>query len=202
MCNFSIPAKGPRIVRREKPKLQLKRHNYRERALPHLRKDFKDRCAYSMQHVDFAGGIEQMEVDHFDSTKKKDYLQQYENLFLAKGSCNRKKQDRPRLDEAKIGLRFLNCCKEADYNDVIFEDPKTHEVWGTTPVAIYHIRYLGLNSANLVRERKERFELSTIMRNKLMVFKRPPDAELAHLLQAMVKILDRHIPMIEMRARP
>ena len=43
-----------------------------------------------MQHVDFAGGIEQMEVDHFDSTKKKDYLQQYENLFLAKGSCNRK----------------------------------------------------------------------------------------------------------------
>lgn len=154
-----------------------------------------------MQHIDRAGGIEHMEIDHFDSTQKGDYHQQYDNLFLAKGACNRKKQDRPRRAEAKSGLRFLNCCKEIDYNGVIFEDPDTHEVWGATPEAKYHIRYLGLNTRNLVDERRERSELETIL-HRSFLRKKAPDKKMIGLIQLLVETLQKHIPIIELRRKP
>jgi hypothetical protein len=201
MCSSSIPDNGPRVIRKEKPKLKLKRHNYRERSIDSLRKDFKDRCAYSMQHVDLVGGIEHMEVDHFDSTKKKDYIQDYNNLFLAKRACNNKKQNRPTLIDVKAGLRFLNCCLERDYNECIFEDPVTHEVWGTTPNAKYHIRYLGLNSRNLVQERTQRFELLTTLRKTTFIQRRKPDANMVRLIAELSSILKKHIPEIELRPK-
>ena len=154
-----------------------------------------------MQHTERAGGIEHMEVDHFDSGQKKAYHQNYANLFLAKGACNRKKQDRPRLADRTDGLRFLNCCEEMDYNSVIFEDPKSHEVWGTNPVARYHIRYLGLNASNLVAERRERSELSTLLRNTRFLQKKKPDKTLVTLIQQLVETLDKHIPQIELRKK-
>lgn len=40
-----------------------------------------------------------------------------------------------------------------------FEDPKTHELVGTTPAAIYHIDTIDLNDPGLVNERRYRYEL-------------------------------------------
>lgn len=112
-----------------------------------------------MQHVDRAGGMEHMDIDHLDPRKKKEYLQDIQNLFLTKHACNLRKSDNwPSQEEQKEGLRYLNCCTEADYGVHIFEDPDSHEVWGATPPGRYHVRMCGLNSQNLVSERRERHE--------------------------------------------
>jgi 5-methylcytosine-specific restriction endonuclease McrA len=81
----------PRIPRGPAPDCVLTPRNCREEALPPLRRDSKDRCAYSMQHLRFAGGLTCMEVDHFDPRKKNDPVQDYDNLFLASRHCNRAK---------------------------------------------------------------------------------------------------------------
>ena len=64
-----------------------------------------------------------MEIDHFDPRKKEDFIQQYENLFLAKRHCNgAKSKFWPSGAEQALGLRYLNPCREQDYGVHIFED--------------------------------------------------------------------------------
>ena len=142
-----------RITRGPPPSKQLKRHSYRE-ALPELLRDFLGRCAYSMQHSEHAGPLT---VDHFDPRLKKAYIQPYANLFPASRYVNGKKWKHwPNKTESANGCRFLNPCEEMDYGSQIFEDPTTHELVGTTPAAIWHIRICGLNADHLVTERAKR----------------------------------------------
>ena len=125
-------------------------------ALPELMRDFDGRCAYSMQHNKRCG---QLEVDHFDPRRKKDLIQDYNNLFPASRHCNRKKSNTwPTREELVAGCRFLNPCEEVDYGEQIFEDLDTHRLVGTTPAAIWHIRVCGLNADHLVYERRRREE--------------------------------------------
>lgn len=145
-----------RVKRGPAPLVQLKKTSYRK-ALPELRRDFEDRCAYCMRHI---GTETEMHVDHFDPRKKKLKRQEYSNLFMADAHCNCAKGDTwPNKDEADAGCRFLNCCDEYDYGTVIFENPKTHELVGTSPAAIYHIEMIDLNDPGLIEERKSRYEI-------------------------------------------
>ena len=119
-------------------------------------RDFAGRCAYSCQHVSRAGGPKCMEVDHFDPRRKKDVVQNYENLFLSTRHCNGAKRDRPTAKERAAGLRFINPCKEWDYGKHLFEDPQTHRLVGVSPEGIYHIRCCDLNAPHLIDERRDR----------------------------------------------
>src|ERR1700733_15063366 len=149
----------PRIKRGPEPEKELTRWNYRE-ALPQLRRDFQNRCAYSMQHLSQAGGLRCMEVDHFDPKQKDKPIQDYRNLLLATRHCNGAKGDYwPSEAEWALDIRLLNLCEEEDYGAHIFEHPVTHELIGLTRPGRNQIRVCDLNAPHLVKERKQRTEL-------------------------------------------
>jgi len=154
-----------RIRRGPPPAKVLTDSNYRKYALPALERDFSNRCAYSMQHRSRAGGSAMlMEIDHFDPTIKNRKRHRYNNLFLASRFCNNRKQGNwPSRDERSVGIRFLNCCREMDYGDQIFENSVTHLVFGVTGAAKYHVRMLDLNAPHLVDERRDRAELRKLL---------------------------------------
>jgi hypothetical protein len=105
-----------------------------------------------------------MEVDHFDPRKKKDKIQEYDNLFLADRHCNSSKWDVwPNAADRRKGMRFLNCCQEMDYGEQIFEDRLTHKLIGFTPAARYHIRILQLNAPHLVTARRHRLRIREVL---------------------------------------
>lgn len=152
-----------RIVRGNPPPQKIRRANYR-RALPELMRDFEGRCAYSLQHYTRAGGMRCMEVDHFDYRQKKDLFQRYENLFPATRHCNGAKSNKPTSKEIAEGLNFINPCQDWDYGKYIFEDPISHRLVGTTPQAIYHIRFCDLNAEHFVTERRDRAEILKMLK--------------------------------------
>ncbi len=99
-----------------------------------------------------------MEVDHFDPRKKKDAIQKYSNLMPSARLCNSMKGNKwPTPHQRRVkGLRFLNPTEELDYDHVIFENPDTHELVGTTPAARYHIIVLHLNDDFFINQRRDR----------------------------------------------
>lgn len=148
-------AVGPRVRRGPPPLLPIRKKKYRQ-ALPELRRDFGDRCAYCMRRILMESD---MQVDHFDPRQKGNTFQAYTNLYLSDAGCNNTKSNNwPTPDNQASGVRFLDCCKERDYGESIFEDPVTHFLVGTTPAAIYHILTIGLNRRELVDARRSRAE--------------------------------------------
>lgn len=187
----------PRVTRGPPPDKPIKRHRYAE-VLPELMRDFGGRCAYSMQHHTRSG---KLEVDHFDPRKKKDYRQQYDNLFPASRHCNSKKSDHwPNRAEAMAGARFLNPCREMDYGLQIKEDPNTHFLVGLTPAARWHIHMCGLNAEQLVNERRKRASYWDLLRNTSIIVKRnrPFDAVLDFIraFKEEVELMIPEIPML------
>lgn len=158
-------------------------------------KDFDQRCAYSLQHVERIGEIT-MEIDHHNPTLKGVALHQYENLFPATRHCNGSKLGSWPSKEAQAkGVRFLNPCKEQDYGSQIFEDPNTHVLIGTTPAAIYHIDVLQLNAHFLVQERIDRAVLSELI-SQTLVTVRGPGAVVQNQIQDLQRVLGTMIPEI------
>jgi len=150
----------PRIKRGPPPAIHLTRNNYRAASLHALRRDFRDRCAYSMIHTQNAGGLACMEIDHFDPRHKMDPTFNYTNLFLASRHCHLAKASFwPSEEQQELGIRLLDPCVEQDYGIHIFEDPTTHYLVGITLAGRTQIRRLDLNAPHLVRERKLRSEL-------------------------------------------
>lgn len=181
-----------RVKRGPAPIATLTTTKYRK-ALPELRRDFEDRCAYCMRHI---GTATEMEVDHFDPRRKKDKIQVYANLFLSDGHCNGAKSDKwPTAEEEECGCRFLNCCDEQDYNKVIFEDPETHELVGTTPAAIYHIETIDLNDPDLIAERKHRYD--SLLKLKGLIGNRSSDPNIANMESDIAEIVRDMIPPID-----
>jgi hypothetical protein len=122
-----------------------------------------------MQHQSRSGPLE---VDHFDPVRKKDLIQDYNNLFPASRHCNGKKWEHwPTQKESAAGCRFLNPCKEMDYGEQIFEDPFTHKLVGVTPAAIWHIRMCGLNAVQLIEERRRRARHWKTIRSRAVRFR-------------------------------
>lgn len=157
----SSPKVSPgRIKRGRPPKGKITKHNCRVRALPELIRDFKLRCAYSDVHANQAGGIEVLEVEHFDPRQKKEYIQKYSNLLLGHRAVNQKKGTHWPCDaDRKRGIRLLNPCKEQDYGPHIREEIGTGILKGITPAGKYQILIMGLNSDFLVQARLRRTSL-------------------------------------------
>jgi hypothetical protein len=172
---MSVSKGSQRITRKQAPpKFYYSHRNY----LKFLLVDFESRCGYSCQHVDRAGGISCMDVDHHNPLLPLPQRNDYKNLILATRHCNGKKGERwPTLDQRNRGLRFLNPCEEPDYGVHIFEDPDTFELWGATPAGVYHIRYLDLNSPHLVRERLRRHELRKLKKGAHFITTRRRDRD-------------------------
>ena len=180
-----------RVKRGPAPSAALKRTTYRK-ALPELRRDFEDRCAYCMRHI---GTKTEMQVDHFDPRKKLDKIQVYSNLFLADAHCNCAKGDTwPTDEEIAQGARFINCCDEVDYGKVIFEDPQTHELVGTTPAATFHIETIDLNDPALIKERAMRSEIVNSVRYLQNRLKN--DQDVAPKLATLQSAINSLIPVI------
>lgn len=145
-----------RVKRGDPPIKRITKGQYRH-ALPELKRDFGCRCAYCMRKIDTES---EMEVDHFNPRKKNSAHQSYSNLFLADSHCNKAKGKKwPTLKDRHRGLRFLDCCHEIDYGKVIFEEPDTHVLIGTTDAARYHILKIDLNNEGLVEVRRRRSEI-------------------------------------------
>lgn len=158
-----------------------------------LKRDFKDRCAYSMQHEVHAG---QLEVDHFDPNQKKDKVQDYNNLFLASKHCNLKKLNwQPKKSEKEVGCRYLNPCREMDYGEQIFADPSSHELIGVTAAAKWHIRFCGLNATHLVRERANRAHFQNLILDVPIRIRFSIDAA-AKAIEAFQSVVEFMIPEI------
>ncbi len=146
-----------------------------------------------MQHCLRAG---KLEVDHFDPRRKKDLIQDYNNLFPASRHCNGKKSDIwPTAAEQRAGCRFLNPCKEIDYDEQIFEDPITHQLAGANPAAVWHIRVCGLNADHLVHERRRRAQhWVTIEQTPVRI--KGAEQELADLITSFREEVELMIPKI------
>jgi hypothetical protein len=155
-----------------------------------------------MQHRRRAGGAEMlMEVDHFDPTIPGRARHRYKNLFLSSRFCNGRKQGNwPELAQWAKEVRFLNCCEELDYGKHIFEDLKTHCVFGITPAGRYHIRILDLNAPHLVEERAERAHYRYLLYKASKMVKQPEAAVAA--FQALKAQVDYLIPEIAYRRPP
>lgn len=193
-----LNSKNRRINRGPPPTKRLKRHSYRD-ALPELLRDFEGRCAYSMQHQERSGPLE---VDHFDPRKKKDLIQDYENLFPATRQTNGKKSDNwPTKEESRAGCRFLNPCKEVDYGEQIIEDSQTHELIGLNPAARWHIRVCGLNAPLLVQERRKRASHWATIKKTVFVMKKDQTAQqvvdLVAKFRAEVALMIPEIPFAQ-----
>jgi hypothetical protein len=186
--------KKPRIKRGPPPEKPIKRHKYRD-VLPELIRDFAARCAYSMQHQLRSGSLE---VDHFDPRKKKNLIQDYNNLFPASRHCNGKKSDTwPSKAELAAGCRFLNPCDEMDYGEQIFEDPTTHRLVGITPAAKWHIRICGLNADRLIEERRRRAKYWRTLQNKAIRVKKNISHEtVQELIEGFREEVELMIPKI------
>ena len=180
-------------VKRNTPTCLFYRGGHRA-AWPFLMSDFKQRCAYSMQHISRAGGDRNMEVDHFNPNLKKEYFQEYLNFFLSTSHCNGSKSNRwPTNKERALGSRFLNCTKEIDYGVHIFEDPDTHELVGVTPEGRYHILNCDLNSPHFTLERTKRAACWEAIQNTPITansFSLPPT------FYPLLQVIEEMIPMI------
>ena len=138
-----------------------------------------------------------MEVDHFDPRQRFDQPQSYANLLLSTRHCNLSKGSWfPGPDDEKDGIRIFNPCEEHDYDHELFEHPETHELVGTSPAAIHHIRLLDLNAPHLVEERQLRSEIREQIRviesSKLDV----PAIEWEDILRLLERVKAYQIPDI------
>ncbi len=142
-----------------------------------------------------------MEIDHFNPKVPGRKRNTYSNLFQATRHCNNAKSDTwPSSEDKKLGLRFLNPCKERDYGKHIFEDKNSHELIGVTSAGEYHIDYLDLNAPHLVHERATRSRLRNILNDTGIIAKPATDASdeitIGYLIQAITKEKNDMIPDI------
>ena len=197
---MSESAPSPRIVRKEIPPKYFFAHR---KYLPYLLKDFDNRCAYSQQHLQRAGGPGSLDIDHHNPTLQLPERNYYENLHLSTRHCNGKKGKRwPTKEQKELGIRFLDPCKEPDYGVHMFEDPNTFKVWGATPAGRYHIRMLDLNADHFIRERMRRFELWKLAESEA-IFTATGSAVDAHGgVTAFKNELLEMIPLIPQKEKP
>lgn len=120
---------------------------------PHVRKDFRESCAYCLLHEDHAAGVENFELDHFRPRKYfRNQVDDFYNLYYSCHPCNHvKHQHWPSAELEVRGIGFVDLCKE-NFEDHFRELPDGR--WEPlTPSADYTIKVIRLNRPHLVRIR-------------------------------------------------
>ena len=155
-------SKIPRVRRKHDVNECYTDSTYRHKSFPKLMEDFDKRCAYSLLHVDVTSEPN-MEIDHHNP-KRGSRRHVYGNLYPAFSLCNGAKLAVwPSKNDLKKRRRYLDCCKESDYNVHFFENRKTGELLPVTPEGVYHIENCDLNNAFLKNKRRERTEDQMIL---------------------------------------
>jgi len=136
-----------------------------------------------------------MEVDHFNPRLPGRLRNQYRNLYLATRHCNNSKgQHWPTAAQIRQGIRFLDCCREWDYGEHIFEDPATHRVQGVTRAGRYHVRMCDLNAPQFVAERRIRSQLRVVLTSSPAIIRDlAKGLEVINLVELLDEIADRLI---------
>ena len=149
-----------------------------------------------MRHVK-AATDDVMEIDHHNPTLKGVRRNKYSNLYPAVSRCNGSKQDNwPTLAERREGIRFLDPCAEHDYENHIWENPKTHKLVATSPAGSYHIDFCDLNNPSFVEERRKRAYLRYRWKNGNLEMKSQEFDLLAQYLTMTKDIVDDLMPDI------
>jgi len=81
---------------------------------PHLRSEFREKCAYCLTPDDCTGGLDGMTVDHFRPQSRFPELKlAWANLYYACNTCNSQyKKEHPTEDEERAGNRFVDVCAD------------------------------------------------------------------------------------------
>ncbi|MEI6493242.1 MAG: hypothetical protein WCO94_11890 [Verrucomicrobiota bacterium] len=138
-----------------------------------------------------------MEIDHYDPELLDPQRNEYRNLYLATRHCNGSKTALfIKTDSQGRTLQILDPCNEHDYDHVLFEDPDTHELVGTTPRAEWHIIVCDLNADHLVQERKDRAEMRKLVTATPVIVKKEMIRHTRSGVVAILSKLDRMIPPI------
>lgn len=144
----------PRIVRYQTPPQMSGRRGY-EAARECLRIDFTYRCAYCCIHEIDNGG-ENFEIDHFKPVNQGGEINNYENLYWSCRGCNGFKSGKWPIEELmKLGIHFIDPCKECEYPTHLIEDDNGHII-ANSRAGEYHIDALRLNRKSRVYKRQER----------------------------------------------
>ncbi len=147
----------PRIYRKQKPPLNIKRNSQFK---SYLRIDFRYCCAYchrseGLLPISFFG------VEHFRPKAKFKSLQyRYSNLLYACNDCNRVKGEKwPGRGERQAGCRFLNPCVDA-FEEHFGVSAATGVATPRSNAGEYFLHHLQLNREDLVawRQRKSILE--------------------------------------------
>jgi hypothetical protein len=165
-----------------------------------LRKDFEDRCAYSLVHwKTVADANSCMHVDHFNPTISGRKRNAYSNLMLATERSNLAKGEKwPSSSERRKGIRILNPTKELELGVHIVEHSVSHKLIPRTPAGAYHIISLDLNSDQLVEARADRaaeFAFQDRVAKKVRLKKHVPFSAAAECLQRYSQKADYLIPL-------
>lgn len=144
----------PRVKRSKGPQSVLTKNTCRKKALPHLQKDFENRCAYCLQHM-AEQHTNQSHVEHFNPHLPGRRKHQYKNLMLGCSACNLSKLFKPIRDPLAPERRMLNCTKENEFPEHILEND-VGEWQGRTEAGDYHITSMDLNEASHIRRRLRR----------------------------------------------
>lgn len=117
---------------------------------PHVRRDFRQTCAYCLLEEFFAGGEENFELDHFRPRSLfRDLDRDFYNLYYSCHPCNRIKHNKwPSAELEAHGIGIVDLCRD-DFTTHFLELPNG-EWEGLTPSARFTIDLLRLNRPHLV----------------------------------------------------
>jgi hypothetical protein len=107
------------VFERTKP---IRKYADYARYRPHLRVDFRHRCAYCLRHEGHNGGEANFCIDHRWPVRgefgRLDLENIYENLYYACCECNENKADHwPTPDQLQQGYQFIDPCEPSgDHN--------------------------------------------------------------------------------------
>lgn len=148
------------IQRTQNPPLKNKYQSYK----PFLRIDFEYRCAYCKNREAVEGGSKKFDIDHYKPKNKfPDLVNTYSNLIYSCKECNSSKHKFwPTIIDMSKNQYILNPCNhdfEKHYN------MKQAEWRGNTPVALWNIKRLRLNSPKKLQFREDEADACEIINN-------------------------------------
>jgi len=161
----------------------------RQKALPFLRRDFRNRCCYCTVHEsELLGAERSFDIDHFRSRAelrregRESDINLYSNLYYACSECNELKWQHP-LPDSPPNDRFIDPCCEPLYPEYLRLCSGDHIAPGKPP-GPYIVQTLRLDSRvsvhRMIKRREAQTRVDAIQQKK----RRHEDAAAGFLAEA------------------